>query len=113
MGGWFVEAVFVAMCVGLQRPLARKSMERACDIPGRIVQYETDNIDEHGLARGSVEIFAVRLCAGVVGPVFCYFIAGLPVIFVCCVTTALADALAHATEKYGEVVWGASAPVRR
>lgn len=108
--GWIVEAVFVAMCVGLQRPLmnasalrralARKSMERARDILGRIVEYETDNIDEHGLARGSVEIFAVRLCDGLVGPVFWYVIAGLPGIFVYCVTTVLADALAHPTEKH-------------
>ena len=108
--GWIVEAVFVAMCVGLQRPLmnasalrralARKSMERSRDILGRIVEYETDNIDEHGLARGSVEIFAVRLCDGLVGPVFWYVIAGLPGIFVYCVTTVLADALAHPTEKH-------------
>ena len=66
-----------------------------------MVDYETDNIDEHGLARGSVEIFAVRLCDGLVGPVFCYVIAGLPGVFVYCVTTALADALFHATEKHG------------
>ncbi len=108
--GWIVEVVLVAMCVGLQRPLmnasalrralARKSMDRARGILGRMVEYETGNIDEHGLARGSVEIFAVRLCDGLVGPVFWYLIAGLPGVFVCRVTTALADALAHPTEKH-------------
>jgi adenosylcobinamide-phosphate synthase len=108
--GWIVETILVAMCVGLQRPLmnagalrralARKSLERARDILGRVVDYETDNIDEHGLARGSVEIFAVRLCDGLVGPVFWYVIAGLPGVFVYCVTTALADALSHPTEKH-------------
>ena len=108
--GWIVEAGLVAMCVGLQRPLmnasalrralARKSMDRARGILGRMVEYETGNIDEHGLARGSVEIFAVRLCDGLVGPVFWYLIAGLPGVFVYRVTTALADALAHPTEKH-------------
>jgi adenosylcobinamide-phosphate synthase len=108
--GWIVETVLVAMCVGLQRPLmnagalrralARKSLKRAHDTLGRVVDYETDNIDEHGLARGSVEIFAVRLCDGLVGPVFWYVIAGLPGVFVYCVTTALADAHSHPTEKY-------------
>lgn len=108
--GWIVEVVLVAMCVGLQRPLmnasalrralARKSMDRARGILGRMVEYETGNIDEHGLARGSVEIFAVRLCDGLVGPVFWYLIAGLPGVFVYRVTTALADALAHPTEKH-------------
>ena len=108
--GWIVETVLVAMCVGLQRPLmnagalrralARKSLERARYTLGRVVDYETDNIDEHGLAHGSVEIFAVRLCDGLVGPVFWYVIAGLPGVFVYCVTTALADALSHPTEKH-------------
>jgi adenosylcobinamide-phosphate synthase len=105
--GWIVETVLVAMCVGLQRPfcavrcaLARKSLERARYTLGRVVDYETDNIDEHGLAHGSVEIFAVRLCDSLVGPVFWYVIAGLPGVFVYCVTTALADALSHPTEKH-------------
>lgn len=108
--GWLVETILVAMCLGIQRPLisagalrralARKSLGRARDILGRAVDYETDNIDEHGLARGSVEIFAVRLCDGLVGPVFWYLIAGLPGIFVYCVATALADALSHPTEKH-------------
>lgn len=108
--GWIIETVLVAMCVGLQRPLlnagalrralARKSLERARDILGRVVDYETDSIDEHGLARGSVETFAVRLCDGLVGPVFWYLIAGMPGVFVYCATTALADSLAHPTEKH-------------
>jgi adenosylcobinamide-phosphate synthase len=72
----------------------------ARDTLGRVVDYEIDNIDEHGLARGSVEIFAVRLCDGLVGPVFWYVIAGLPGVFVYCVTIALADARAHPTAKH-------------
>lgn len=108
--GWIVEAGLVAMCVGLQRPLinagalrralARKSMDRARAILGRAVVYETDTIDEYGLARGSVEIFAVRLCDGLVGPVFWYVIGGLPGLFVYRVATALADVLVHPTEKH-------------
>lgn len=108
--GWIVETVLVAMCVGLQRPLmnagalrralARASLDRARGILGRVVDYETDDIDEHGLARGSVEIFAVRLCDGLVGPVFWYVIAGLPGLFVYRVTTALADELSHPTDKH-------------
>lgn len=108
--GWIVETILVAMCLGLRRPLmnagalrralARKSLDRARDILGRAVDYETDNIDEHGLARGSVEIFAVRLCDGLVGPVFWYLVAGLPGVFVYCVTTALADVLSHPTERH-------------
>jgi adenosylcobinamide-phosphate synthase len=108
--GWIVEAVFVAMCVGLQRPLmnagalrralARKSLDRARAILGRVVGYETETVDEHGLARGSVEMFAVRLCDGLVGPVFWYLIAGLPGLFVYRITTALADELVHPTEKH-------------
>lgn len=108
--GWIVEAGLVAMCVGLQRPLinagalrralARKSLDRARAILGRAVGYETDTIDEHGLARGSVEMFAVRLCDGLVGPVFWYVIAGLPGLFVYRVATALADEMVHPTEKH-------------
>jgi adenosylcobinamide-phosphate synthase len=108
--GWIVEAGLVAMCVGLQRPLinagalrralARKSIDRARTILGRAVDYETDTIDEHGIARGSVEMFAVRLCDGLVGPVFWYVIAGLPGLFVYRVSTALADELVHPTEKH-------------
>lgn len=108
--GWIIEAVFIATCVGLQRPLinagalrralARKSLDRARATLGRIVGYETETIDEHGLARGSVEMFAIRLCDGLVGPVFWYLIAGLPGLFVYRVTTALADELVHPTEKH-------------
>ncbi len=108
--GWILEAGLVAMCVGLQRPLvnagalrralARKSLDRARSILGRAVGYETDAIDEHGLARGSVEMFAVRLCDGLVGPVFWYVIGGLPGLFAYRVTTALADELVYPTEKH-------------
>tara|TARA_R110002110_G_scaffold90096_2_gene234488 strand:- start:81 stop:734 length:654 start_codon:yes stop_codon:yes gene_type:complete len=84
----------------LRRALARASLDRARGILGRVVDYETDDIDEHGLARGSVEIFAVRLCDGLVGPVFWYVIAGLPGLFVYRVTTALADELSHPTDKH-------------
>ena len=100
--GWILEAGLVAMCVGLQRPLvnagalrralARKSLDRARSILGRAVGYETDAIDEHGLARGSVEMFAVRLCDGLVGPVFWYVIGGLPGLFAYRVTAALPPA---------------------
>lgn len=108
--GWIVEAILISTCVGLQRPLmnagalrralARKSIDRARAILGRVVGYETDTVDEHGLARGSVEIFAVRLCDGLVGPVFWYLIGGLPGLFVYRVATALADELVHPTEKH-------------
>ena len=53
-----------------------------------------------GLARGSVELFAVRLCDGLVGPVFWYLLAGLPALFAYRVTTVLADELAHPTERH-------------
>jgi adenosylcobinamide-phosphate synthase len=112
--GWIVEAGLVAMCVGLQRPLinagalrralARKSLDRARAILGRAVGYETDTIDEHGLARGSVEMFAVRLCDGLVGPVFWYVVAGLPGLFVYRVATALADEMVHPTENTRRLV---------
>ena len=45
-------------------------------------------------------MFAVRLCDGLVGPVFWYVIAGLPGLFVYRVYTALADELVHPTEKH-------------
>ena len=108
--GWLIEAMFVATCVGLQRPVAtagalrramtRKGIEQARSVLGRAVTYETDASDEHALARGSVELFAVRLCDGLVGPVFWYLIAGLPGLFVYRVVTALADELTHPTEKH-------------
>lgn len=108
--GWIIEALLVATCVGLQRPvftagalrraMARKSVEQARAVLGRVVEYETDAVDEHALARGSVELFAVRLCDGLVGPVFWYLIAGLPGLFVYRVVTAMADELAYPTEKH-------------
>ena len=112
--GWIAETVLISTCVGLQRPvmnagamrraLARKSIDRARAVLGRAVGYETDTVDVHGLARGSVELFAVRLCDGLVGPVFWYLLAGLPALFAYRVTTVLADELAHPTENMRRLV---------
>ena len=90
--GWIIEAVLIATCVGLQRPvftagalrraMARKSVHKARAVLGRVVAYETDAVDEHAFTRGSVELFVVRLCDGLVGPAFWYLVAGLPGLFV-------------------------------
>ena len=108
--GWIIEAVLIATCVGLQRPvftagalrraMARKSVDQARAVLGRVVAYETDAVDEHALARGSVELFAVRLCDGLVGPAFWYLVAGLPGLFVYRAVTAMADELSYPTEKH-------------
>lgn len=108
--GWIVETLLIATCVGLQRPvfaagalrraMARKSIDHARAVLGRVVEYETEAVDEHALARGSVELFAVRLCDGLVGPAFWYLVAGLPGLFVYRVVTAMADELAYPTEKH-------------
>jgi adenosylcobinamide-phosphate synthase len=108
--GWAVEACLVAMCVGLQRPLVagaairgalvRAGLERARKVLAGASGAETDAADVHGLARGSVELFAVRLCDGLVGPVFWYAVAGLPGLFVYRAVVAAADALAHPTPRY-------------
>ena len=115
--GWVIEVVLIAMCVGLQRPvftagalrraMARKSMDNARTVLGRVVEYETENVDEHGLARGSVELFAVRLCDGLVGPVFWYLVAGLPGLIAYRAVTTLADELSYPTEKHA--AFGAAA----
>ena len=108
--GWAIETVLVAMCVGLQRPLmtagavrraiARAGLERARTVLGRAVRYETDAADEHALVRGSVELFAARLCDGFVGPVFWYLLAGLPGLFVYRVVVSAADVLVYRTEHH-------------
>ena len=108
--GWIVETLLIATCVGLQRPvfaagalrraMARKSIDHARAVLGRVVEYETEAVDEHALARGSVELFAVRLCDGLVGPAFWYLVAGLPGLFVYRVVTAMANELAYPTEKH-------------
>jgi adenosylcobinamide-phosphate synthase len=115
--GWILETLFVATCVGLQRPLvtagalrramARKALDRARAVLGGAVRYETAAVDEHGLARGSVELFAVRLCDGFVGPVFWYLLAGLPGLFLYRIVTGAADVLAHRTEHHA--AFGAAA----
>ncbi|MEX2454379.1 MAG: cobalamin biosynthesis protein [Rhodospirillaceae bacterium] len=115
--GWILETLFVAMCVGLQRPLltagtvrravSRAAMERARAALGTAVRYDTATVDEHALARGSVELFAVRLCDGLVGPVFWYLAAGLPGLFVYRAIGGAADLLACRTERHA--AFGAAA----
>ena len=107
----------ISSCVGLQRPvftagalrraMTRKSLDQARSVLGRVVEYETDSVDEHALVRGSVELFAVRLCDGLVGPVFWHLAAGLPGLLVYRVVTAMADEPSYPTEKH--VAFGAVA----
>ncbi|MEK9647324.1 MAG: cobalamin biosynthesis protein [Alphaproteobacteria bacterium] len=108
--GWAVEACLVAMCVGLQRPLVagttirgalvRAGLQRARKVLAGASGAKTDAADVHGLARGSVKLFAVRLCDGLAGPVFWYAVVGLPCLFVDRAVVAAADALAHPTLRY-------------
>ena len=110
--GWLLETLLIAMCVGFQRPvvaaasvrraLARSGIDKARAVLARATVTETAGADEHGLARGSVELFAVRLCDGLVGPVFWYALAGLPGLFAYRVIVSMADALAHPTSGYAE-----------
>ncbi len=108
--GWALEACLVAMCVGLQRPLVagaairgalvRAALDKARKLLARASGAETGAADAHGLARGSVDLFATRLCDGLVGPVFWDAIAGLPGLFVYRTVVAAADSLAHPTPRY-------------
>lgn len=108
--GWMIETVLVAMCVGLQRPvvsatslrraIARSGLDRARAVLAATTGSDTESLDEYGLARGSVELLAVRLCDGLVGPVFWYLVGGLPGLLVYRVTVATADTLAHPTPSY-------------
>lgn len=105
--GWILETLLIAMCLGLQRPvvtatvlrhaIARAALDRARGALARATGLETAGIDEFGIARGSVELFAVRLCDGLVGPVFWYLVGGLPGLLVYRVIVAAADTLAHPT----------------
>lgn len=115
--GWIVETVLIAMCIGLQRPVITATVLRRAIAAsgldrGRLVLegatgVEAGGLDAHGLARGSVELFAVRLCDGLVGPVFWYALAGLPGLFAYRVAVTIADSLPFRTPSYA--AFGAAA----
>jgi adenosylcobinamide-phosphate synthase len=102
--GWIVEAVVLVFLVArggtLQRMLAvggalrRKGLPVARAALAPLVPFDTSDLDEHGVVRGTVEFGATAVCDGIVGPALFYLLFGLPGACLYAVVGAAARAVA-------------------
>lgn len=79
----------------IRRCLAKGDLGGARILLGPEVLHDPSRDDAHGLARGAIEISAMRLCGGAVAPAFWYVVLGLPGILVFRVINAMSFGLGY------------------
>lgn len=75
---------------------------------GMIVGRDPNSLDEHGVARASIESAAENFSDGVVAPVFWYVVAGLPGIMVYKTVNTLDSMIGHRSPHYRAFGWASA-----
>ncbi|MHA1108982.1 MAG: adenosylcobinamide-phosphate synthase CbiB [Alphaproteobacteria bacterium] len=108
--GWIVEAALMSILIA-QRGLYEHVRDVAVafevgglaagrDAVGRIVGRRTAALDESGVSRGAIESLAENFSDGIVAPVFCAVLFGLPGILAYKALNTADSMIGHRSEKY-------------
>jgi adenosylcobinamide-phosphate synthase len=73
-----------------------------------IVGRDPASLDAHGVARAAIESLAENFSDGVVAPVFCYLLFGLPGLFAYKMANTLDSMIGHRSERYRAFGWAAA-----
>ena len=108
--GWIVELVFLVMLVaqrsvyGHARAVADALLTHGQEPARRALSQMAGpngtQLDEHGVARATIERVAENICAGVVAPVFWYVLLGFPGILVYKAVNSMDAIIGHRTPRY-------------
>jgi adenosylcobinamide-phosphate synthase len=90
------------------RALDQGGLEGARQAVGRIVGRNPQSLDEHGLARASIESLAENASDGVVAPAFWFAIFGLPGLVVYKAINTADSMIGHRTPRYADFGWAAA-----
>ena len=74
----------------------------------QIVGRDAATLDEHGVARASIESLAENFCDGVVAPIFWGLLFGLPGILVYKAVNTADSMIGHLNDKYRDFGWAAA-----
>jgi len=108
--GWIAELVLVAVLLAqrdlfdhvrqVRRGLLQGGLEGGRDAVARIVGRDPDSLDEHGVARASIESLAENFSDGVVAPACWYLALGPAGIFGYKAINTLDSMIGHRSERY-------------
>lgn len=108
--GWAIELAAATLLVAqrslfdhvlaVARALSRGGLADGRIAVARIVGRDPGALDEHAVARASVESLAENLADGVVAPVFWYLLFGLPGLFVYKTVNTMDSMIGYRTERY-------------
>jgi adenosylcobinamide-phosphate synthase len=85
----------------IRRCLNGGDLDGARILSGPEIRHDPSHDDAHGLARGAIEISAMRFCDGAVAPAFWYIVLGLPGLMVFRVINAMAFGLGDKSGPFG------------
>ena len=108
--GWVIELTLVSLLLaqhGMMRHTLRvlRALNQDGIVGGRkavaqIVGRETEELDEHGVARAAIESCAESYSDGVVAPVFWYLLLGLPGLMAYKAINTMDSMIGHNNERY-------------
>lgn len=108
--GWAVEtALIVVLLAGrdlfdkasdVMKALEEKNIESAKTALSHIVGRDTRQLDEHGMARATIESMAENFSDGVMAPVFWYVLFGFPGILIYKAVNTMDSEIGYLSERY-------------
>ena len=108
--GWVGEIAIVAIFLGQRslfdhsravgRALIRDGLAAGRRAVGRIVGRDTDDLDDHGVARAAIESCAEGFCDAVVAPAFWYVLFGLPGLFAYIAVNTMDSMIGHRDARF-------------
>ncbi|MFQ5618482.1 MAG: cobalamin biosynthesis protein [Rhodospirillales bacterium] len=108
--GWIVELVFLVMLLAQRRvydnaravahALSEHGQEPARRALSKMAGRNVAHLDEHGVARATIERVAENICAGAVAPVFWYVLLGFPGILVYKAVNFMDAMIGQSTPRY-------------
>lgn len=116
--GFWVEALLVSVLIAqnslyrhvadVSRALEHGGVDAGRDAVAHIVGRDAESLDAHGVARSAVESLAENFADGVVAPVLCCLLFGLPGIVAYKTLNTADSMIGHRDRRYRDFGWAAA-----
>jgi adenosylcobinamide-phosphate synthase len=116
--GWIIEALILSTMIAgrslyqhvaaVSSALKADNIEEARKAAGQIVGRDTDNLDQHGVARAAVESLSENFSDGVLAPIFWTALFGLPGALAYKALNTADSMIGHKSEQYLYFGWAAA-----
>ena len=116
--GWILEAIVLSTMIAgrslyqhvaaVAKALKSENLEEAREAAGQIVGRDTENLDQHGVARAAIESLSENFSDGVVAPIFWTALFGLPGAFAYKALNTADSMIGHKNERYLYFGWAAA-----